>query len=53
MQSRRFSKLIPWLFAAPALIALTLFFVYPTIVTIILELHPRHDHHAGKGIRRP
>jgi hypothetical protein len=25
MQSRRFSKLIPWLFAAPALIALSLF----------------------------
>lgn len=37
MQSRRFSKLIPWLFAAPALIALTLFFVYPTIVTIFLS----------------
>ncbi|MCY3864322.1 MAG: sugar ABC transporter permease [Chloroflexi bacterium] len=37
MQSRRFSKLIPWLFAAPALIALALFFVYPTIVTIILS----------------
>ena len=37
MQSRRFSKLIPWLFAAPALISLTLFFVYPTIVTIFLS----------------
>ena len=37
MQSRKFSKLIPWLFAAPALIALTLFFVYPTIVTIFLS----------------
>ncbi len=37
MQSHKFSKLIPWLFAAPALIALSLFFVYPTIVTIILS----------------
>jgi len=37
MQPRRFSKLIPWLFAAPALIALSLFFVYPTIVTIVLS----------------
>ena len=37
MQSRRFSKLIPWLFAAPALVALSLFFVYPTIVTIFLS----------------
>jgi len=37
MQSRRFSKLIPWLFAAPALISLTLFFIYPTIVTIFLS----------------
>ena len=37
MHTSRFSKLIPWLFAAPALISLTLFFVYPTIVTIILS----------------
>ncbi len=37
MQPRRFSKLIPWLFAAPALIALSLFYVYPTIVTIVLS----------------
>ena len=37
MHTSRFSKLIPWLFAGPALIALTLFFVYPTIVTILLS----------------
>ncbi len=37
MQTGRFSKLIPWLFAAPALIAMALFFVYPTIVTIFLS----------------
>jgi len=37
MQSSRFSKLIPWLFAGPALIAMGLFYVYPTIVTIILS----------------
>ncbi|MDE2750026.1 MAG: sugar ABC transporter permease [Chloroflexota bacterium] len=37
MHTGRFSKLIPWLFAAPALIALSLFFVYPTIVTIVLS----------------
>ena len=37
MQSRRFSKLIPWLFASPALIALALFFLYPSIVTILLS----------------
>ena len=37
MQTGRFRKLIPWLFAAPALIALALFFVYPTITTIFLS----------------
>lgn len=37
MQKSRFSKLIPWLFAGPALIAMALFYVYPTIVTIILS----------------
>ena len=30
-------KLIPWLFAGPALLLVALFYVYPTIVTIILS----------------
>jgi len=37
MHTGRFSKLIPWLFAGPALIAMALFYVYPTIVTVILS----------------
>ena len=37
MYTSRFSKLIPWLFAGPALIAMALFYVYPTIVTFILS----------------
>ena len=37
MHTSRFSKLIPWLFAGPALLAMALFYVYPTIVTVFLS----------------
>ena len=37
MRSLKSKKLIPWLFAGPALLLVALFYIYPTIVTIILS----------------